>query len=101
MYIGNLLSKTQHGFGTSLSTETTLLQVTAEIYDDRDKNQVNLLTLCDLSKAFDSLDHEILLNKLIYHRTESFWFSYLDTMIQSIRINESNIETTSFFWCSK
>jgi len=84
----DLLSKTQHGFRNRLSTETALLQITDEIYNNIDKNQVNLLTLCDLSKAFDSVNHDILLNKLVNHKIDTFWFkSYLDTRTQSVRIN--------------
>lgn len=53
-----------------------------------DKIQVNFLTLCDLSKAFDSVNHEILLNKLVNHKIDTFWFkSYLDTRTQSVKIN--------------
>ena len=48
-----------------------------------------MLTLCDLSKAFDSVNHEILLNKLVNHKIDTFWFeSYLDTRTQSVRIND-------------
>lgn len=51
------------------------------------KNQVNLLILCDLSKAFDSVKHKFNL-KLVNHKTDTFWFSsYLDTISQSVRIN--------------
>jgi len=85
----NLLSKTQHGFRNKLSTETALLQITDEIYNNIDNNQVNLLTLCDLSKAFDSVNHEILLNKLVIHKIDTFWFkSYLDARTQSVRIKD-------------
>ncbi len=62
----SLLSRTQHGFRPKLSTETALLQVFKKIYDAIDNREISicLLTLCDLSKAFDSVSHDILLKKM-------------------------------------
>ena len=55
----NLLSKTQHGFRRGLSTETALTTVMNKIYDNMDHNKITLLTLCDLSKSFDNVHHEL------------------------------------------
>ncbi len=54
---------TQHGFRPKLSTETALLHVSKQIHDAIDNREIYLLTLCDLSKAFDSASHTILLKK--------------------------------------
>ncbi len=58
-----LLSKCQHGFRSRLSTETNLTVITDAIYNNMDHKKISLLTLCDLSKAFDSVSHDILINK--------------------------------------
>ena len=58
-----LLSNTQHGFRPKLSTETALLKVSDYIYEKIDKKKIVLLALCDLSKACDTIDHDILLKK--------------------------------------
>ena len=82
-----LLSNTQHGFQKHLSTETALLKVTNEIYKNIDDKKVSLLILCDLSKAFDSVNHEVLLQKCSKLAIDPFWFQdYLKDRIQSVRI---------------
>ena len=65
-----LISNTQHGFRSKLSTETALLAITEKIYENMDNNKISLLSLLDLSKAFDSVNHELLLEKLqkVYHK---------------------------------
>lgn len=86
----NLISQTQHGFRSRLSTETALLQVTDLIYKNIDSNKLSLLVLCDLSKAFDSVHHDILLRKLADHNIDTFWFKdYLGNRIQSVKIKDS------------
>ena len=86
----NLLSSTQHGFRTNLSTETALLNVTDAIYDNIEQNLITLMILCDLSKAFDSVDHETLLKKLNRVHVDSFWFSdYLRNRKQTVQICKS------------
>ena len=82
-----LLSKTQHGFRPKLSTETALLTLTSSLFQTMDKRNISLVTMCDLSKAFDSVNHEKLLSKLTMLRIDSFWFhSYLQNRTQSVRI---------------
>ncbi len=59
----HLLSTSQHGFRPKLSTETALTTVTYKLYENMVNKEVSLLTLYDLSKAFDIVNHNILLNK--------------------------------------
>ena len=88
--MNNLLSNTQHGFRPRLSTETALTAVTDEIYNNIECKKITLLTLCDLSKAFDSVHHKILLNKCVKLKIDPFWFqSYLSHRTQSVRIRNS------------
>ncbi len=46
------------------STETALLRVNNDILRSMDQNQCVLLILLDLSAAFDTIDHEILIARL-------------------------------------
>lgn len=88
----NLLSKYQYGFRPGIGTENALYSVSKFIYDSLDKNKKTLAIFLDLAKAFDSVDHSILVNILI----SSFgiknsclnWFkNYLLNRKQKIKIN--------------
>jgi len=46
------------------STQTALLKVIGDIIDAADNRQVTLLGLLDMSAAFDTVDHQILLRRL-------------------------------------
>ena len=85
-----LLASSQHGFRPHLSTETALMKVTEKLYSNMDKQKISLLLLLDLSKAFDSVSHEILLNKCKKINIDPFWFQdYLHNRVQSVRINST------------
>ncbi len=89
-YLGKnkLLSDTQHGFRPSMSTETALLTLSNELYNNMDNKNISLITLCDLSKAFHSVSHATLLNKLSKLGIDKYWFeSYLGNRTQSVKIN--------------
>ena len=82
-----LLTDNQHGFRPNLSTETALLKVTNRIYENMENRKISLLLLLDLSKAFDSVHHQILLDKCNELNIDSFWFdNYLKNRVQSVRI---------------
>ena len=59
-----LLPTYQSGFRKGHSTETLLVRLLSDIYGAIDKSQVTLLALFDVSAAFDTVDHEILLQRL-------------------------------------
>ncbi len=53
-----------------------------------DNKKISLKTLCDLSKAFDSVNHEILMQKISKLKVDSFCFRhYLQVKIQTVKIN--------------
>ena len=71
--------------------ETLLLRTANDIILVLDKGHVSLLTLLDLSSAFDTIDHNILLNRLNYlygisDTCLSLFRSYLSNRRQSLAI---------------
>ncbi len=85
-----LISNNQHGFRPKLSTETAPTVITDSIYNNMDNKNISLLTLCDLSKAFDSVSHSILLSKCANLNTDSFGFKdYVSKRTQSARLNNN------------
>lgn len=74
------------------STETALVKVMNDILLALDHGKVSILTLLDLSAAFDTIDHTLLLNRLNKHYgisgTALTWFqSYLTGRKQTVAVD--------------
>ena len=62
--VNNLLSSAYFGFRSGASTEHALLEFSDVILKLFEQKKVAIATFMDLSKAFDYVDHNILLSKL-------------------------------------
>ena len=60
----NLLYKTQFGFREKHGTNMALIMLSNEILKALDDGKIVLGVFLDLSKAFDTVDHSILLKKI-------------------------------------
>ena len=60
----NLMEPMQSAYGAGHSTETALIKVKADLLNAINNKEVVCLVLLDLSVAFDTVDHQILLERL-------------------------------------
>ena len=87
----------QHGFQKGHSTEHAIAQLVDQILESFEYNKCTLGVFMDLSKAFDTVDHSILLKKLelygVTDRNHSWSKNYLSNRKEFIQINnEENRE---------
>ena len=90
----NILVEQQSGFRSQHSTETALLGSTNKRLYNMDSGLINGVLFLDLKKAFDTVDHEILLKKLHLYGikgTSYAWFkSYIQNRKQICLMNGKN-----------
>ena len=84
----NILFENQFGFRKNNSTTYALMEITEKIKESIDKKKYGCGIFIDLRKAFDTVNHNILLNKLEHYGirgTALLWFkSYLSNRIQYV-----------------
>ena len=92
----NILANNQYGFSENHSPFMALLNLVDQITNELDNKQFSLGIFIDLSKAFDTLDHEILISKLNHYGirgTANKWFySYLEKRTQFVTIDSRIIK---------
>ncbi len=59
-----ILSDIQHGYRKFHSTTTSLIQITEELRKTVEKKEISGILALDLSNAFDTISHSMLLKKL-------------------------------------
>ena len=88
-----LLTDSQFGFHRNQSCQTALITLTEKIYEALEAGNYFGLVQLDLSKAFDLVNHSLLLQKLKLYNCSSaytFWFeSYLSNRFQSVSIEKT------------
>ena len=90
-----LLIPSQFGFRQGLNTTNAIYNFIHETLKRLHNKENPVGIFCDLSKAFDSVDHEILINKLSFYGIKGLplsWFkSYLMNRSQVVKINHGHI----------
>lgn len=91
MSFNNILAEAQHGFRPGKSTTSALLDFTSTVLEALDGSRSTLGVFCDLSRAFDCVNHGILIRKLSHYGvrgTAARWVeSFLTERKQAVRID--------------
>lgn len=95
----SLYTKFQSAYRRDHSTETALLKVQNDILCALDIHQEVVLMLLDLTAAFDTIDHGVLLHRLEYRfgitGAALAWFrSYLSDRVQTVHIRKSVVRSS-------
>ena len=89
--VNNLLSQNQFGFRQFHSTASALLDSTNEWFINMDRGQFNIAVFLDLQKAFDTINHYILIKKLYLYGLQkpalNLLGSYLENRFQMCTVN--------------
>ena len=94
----NLLHENQFGFRRNLCTNDAIMSVTSKLIQELDAGNKCLGIFLDLQKAFDTVSHNVLLDKLdkmgIRGIALKLFSSYLSNRTQSTKINDHLSETS-------
>ena len=85
----------QSAYRENHSTETAIVKIVNDMLRSLDKGQCVLLVLLDLSAAFDTIDHELLLHRFetcfgIQSEAKEWFKSYFSNRQQVVRIEGVN-----------
>ena len=87
-----IIHHSQSGNRKLHSTETALLHYTDELLKNMDDKKISVIVLLDMSKAFDSIRHDLLINKLhklgVSFAACSWFLSYLSQRMQVVKIED-------------
>ena len=90
----NILNDNQYGFRKNLSTADALSDVLESVNTNLENLENCAIVSIDLRKAFDTLDHDILINKLYIYGIRGIALklikSYLSDRIQFVRYNNTD-----------
>ena len=88
----NVIYNLQFGFRQQYSTSHALIKITENIRKALDDGNIGCGVLVDLQKAFDTVDHQILLAKLNHYGiggvSNDCFKSYLSNRIQYVYIHK-------------
>ena len=103
MTLNNLHESLQSAYKSFHSTESALLKVHNDIMRAMDQQNITILLLLDLSAAFDTIDHKILLSRMESHLgiggNVLKWFqSYLSERTQKVQITGKFSTEQTLIW---
>lgn len=98
--LNNVLPQKQSCFRAGRSTSTALLDIVDDILSREDLEEGSILVLLDFTRAFNTINHNLLLSKLSYYGFDydalKWFFSYLGCRSQRVEVvNNSRIKSFS------
>ena len=98
----NILCTSQYGFRQGHSTEHALLDIVSRIQSNMDAGAFSCGVFIDLKKAFDTVDHRILIHKLDFYGFRGIinvWFrSYVQDRTQFTVIDQRPSNKSCYAW---
>ena len=92
IFLNNIICRHQFGFRSGLNTSDAILEYLDCAYDAINNSELFLTIFLDFSRAFDTVNKEILLSKLFHYGVRGVanqWFqSYLTDRNQCVSINQ-------------
>lgn len=76
-----IISEAQYGFQKGKSTEMALIHIRDKMVQNFERNLYTVGIFLDLSKAFDSIHHEILLNKCFLYGIRGIAFNLIESYL--------------------
>ena len=88
----NILTENQYGFRENRSTSLALMELVEDLTQSLDNRKHTIGVFIDLKKAFDTIDHKILLNKLEHYgvrgKVNDWITSYLKCRKQYVKLDK-------------
>ena len=102
LYKNNVIYENQFGFQKGKSTSLAILDVYSKVIDAFENRHHTCSVFLDFAKAFDTVNHKILLAKLNYYGIRgiaNFWFnSYITNRHQQVKV-ANNLSTKEKIGC--
>ena len=99
----NILHNYQYGFRKNISTNLAVAQITEDLAVKMQEGAVTCAVFIDLCKAFDTVNHQILLDKLNYYGIRGIvaklLTNYLTNRTQFTRINDCSKSDPKLVTC--
>ena len=103
MNANNILSNSQNDFRAHMSTEHAALELTESIYNSIDSKQHCAAVFIDLKKAFDTVNHKLLVDKLSFYGVRGVanaWLeNYLMNRKQYVVVVDNQASSMQFIKC--
>ena len=92
----NMFFQSQYGFRKKHSTNLATIELMTKILQAIDNNEYTIGVFLDLAKAFDTVNHDILLTKLEHYGIRGIaleWFkNYLTNRKQIVKYKQKNLK---------